>query len=151
MVDTISSSTANVGDTFEFKVDDNVVVNGYVVVARGAEGRGEVTSVDRAGGHGHSGNLGVKFDYVYAVDGEKIRLSSVKKNNKGSDNGGASSTATIASTLLLGPVGLFAHNWVRGKDVQLDPGKTYTTFVDDTVHIVSSQRATAAQSDGFAH
>lgn len=45
MVDTIDSGSANVGDTFEFKADDNVIVNGYVVVARGAEGRGEVVSV----------------------------------------------------------------------------------------------------------
>lgn len=151
MVDTISSGQANVGDTFEFKADDNVVVNGYVVIARGAEGRGEVTKVDRAGAHGHSGNLGVKFDYVYAVDGEKIRLSAVDKNNQGSQNKGASSTATIASTILLGPVGLFAHNFVHGKDVQLDPGKTFSAFVDSTVHVSSTQRAAAAQSDGFAH
>lgn len=151
MVDTIDSGNANVGDTFEFKADDNVVVNGYVVIARGAEGRGSVVSVDRAGGHGHQGNLGVKFDYVYAVDGEKIRLDSVKKNKSGESNSGASSTATIASTLLLGPVGLFAHNWVKGKNVTLDSSKTFSTFVQDTVHVVATQRATAAASDGFAH
>lgn len=151
MVDTIDSGSANAGDTFEFKADDNVVVNGYVVIARGAEGRGEVVSVERAGGHGHQGNLSVKFDYVYAVDGEKIRLDSVRKNKQGESNAGASSTATIASTLLLGPVGLFAHNWVKGKNVTLDSSKTFSAYVQDTVHVVSEQRATAAANDGFAH
>ena len=150
-VDTVDSGTANVGDTFEFKADDNVVVNGFVVIARGAAGHGTVTSVDRAGSHGHAGNLGIRLDYVYAVDGEKIRLDSVKKNKSGESNAGASSTTTIASTLLLGPVGLFAHNWVKGKNVVLDSGKTVTAFVQDTVHVVSNQRAAAAGNDGFAH
>jgi hypothetical protein len=150
MVDSIDSGSANVGDTFEFKADDNVVVNGYVVIARGAEGRGTVASVDRAGGHGHAGHLGLNFDYVYAVDGEKIRLDSVKKNKNGEGNAGASSTATIASTLLLGPIGLFAHNWVKGKNVTVDSSKTFTVFVSDTVHVVSTQRATASDN-GFAH
>lgn len=54
----------------------------------------------------------MKFDYVYAVDGEKLQLDSVKKSKSGQNNKGAASTATIASTILLGPVGLFAHNWV---------------------------------------
>lgn len=151
MVDTIDSGSANVGDTFEFKADDNVIVNGYVVVARGAEGRGEVVSVDRAGSHGHQGNLGVKFDYVYAVDGEKLQLDSVKKSKSGQNNKGAASTATIASTILLGPVGLFAHNWVKGKNVTLDSSKTFSTFVQNTVHVVVTQRATAAANGGFAH
>jgi hypothetical protein len=150
LVDSIDSGSANVGDTFEFKADDNVVVNGYVVVARGAEGRGTVSSVERAGGHGHAGNLGLKFDYVYAVDGEKIRLEGVKKNKNGEGNAGASSTATIAGTLLLGPIGLFAHNWVKGKNVTVDSSKVFTVFVSDTVHVVSNQRATASDN-GFAH
>lgn len=151
MTDTISSSQANVGDTFAFRADDNVVVNGFVVISRGAEGRGEVTSVDRAGSHGHAGKLGVRFDYIYAVDGEKIRLSTIDKQKSGQANRGASSTATIASTLLLGPVGLFAHNWVRGKNVQMDPTKPYTTFVDSTVHVTSNQRAVSQSDNGFAH
>lgn len=149
MVDTVDSGNANVGDTFQFKADDNVVVNGYIVIARGAPGHGTVTSVDRAGAHGHSGSLGIRLDYIYAVDGEKIRLDSTKKN--GQQNSGASSTATIASTLLLGPVGLFAHNWVHGKNVVLDPSKALSAFVSDTVHVVSTQKAAAGGNDGFAH
>lgn len=151
MVDSISSGNANVGDTFEFKADTDVVVNGYVVIARGAEGHGTVISVDRAGSHGHAGSLGVRFDYVYAVDGDKIRLTNTGKKNAGESAKGASSTATIASTLLLGPVGLFAHNWVKGKNVTLDGSKPLTTFVDDTVHVVSNQRAATTSADGYAH
>jgi hypothetical protein len=151
MVDTIDSGTANVGDTFEFKADDDVVINGYVVIARGAEGRGEVTKVDRAGTHGHPGSLGIQLDYIYAVDGEKIRLDTVSKTETGEDRKGASSTATIIGYATLGIGGLFAHNFVKGRNITLDSSKTYSAFVDNTVHIVSSQRGAAPADDGFAH
>ncbi|HET9029392.1 MAG TPA: hypothetical protein VFN49_04380 [Candidatus Aquilonibacter sp.] len=151
MVDTISSGTANVGDTFEFKADDNVVVNGWVVIARGAEGRGEITKVDHAGGNGHPGSLGLQLDYVYAVDGEKIRLSSDSKSNVGEQKKGGSSTATLVGYALMGPVGLFAHNWVKGREITIDSSKTYSAFVDSTVHVVSNQRGTANTTGGFAH
>lgn len=151
MVDTIDSGTANVGDTFEFKADDAVVVDGYVVIARGAEGRGEVTKVDRAGTHGHPGSLGIQLDYVYAVDGEKIRLSSDKKTAVGEQKKGAASTATIIGYATLGIGGLFAHNFVKGRNITLDPSKTFSAFVDDTVHVVSTQKASAPANDGFAH
>ena len=104
MVDTISSGTANPGDTFEFKADSNVVSDGYIVIARGAEGRGEVVSAERAAGNGHAGKLKLKFDYIYAVDGEKVGLSDVANTNAGQKTKGASSTATIAGYVLLGPL-----------------------------------------------
>lgn len=151
MVDTIDSGNANVGDTFEFKVDDNVVVNDYVVVARGAAGHGTVTSVDRAGSHGHAGGLGIRLDYVYAIDGEKIRLDSDNKKTVGEARKGASSTAAIIGFATLGVGGLFAHNFVKGRNITLDPSKTYSAFVSDTVHVVSDRRAAAAGNDGFAH
>lgn len=151
IVDKVDSGTANVGDTFEFKADDDVAVNGYVVIARGAEGRGEVTKVDRAGSHGHPGSLGIQLDYVYAVDGEKIRLDTVNKTETGEQKKGAASTATIIGYATLGIGGLFAHNFVKGRNITLDSSKTYSAFVDSTVHVVSDQRAAAASNDGFAH
>lgn len=151
MVDTIDSGNANVGDTFEFKADEDVVVNGYVVIARGAEGVGEVTKVDRAGTHGHPGSLGIQLDYIYAVDGEKIRLSTTNKTEVGEQRKGAASTATIIGYATLGIGGLFAHNFVKGRNITLDPSKTFSAFVSDTVHVVSNQRANAPATDGFAH
>lgn len=150
LIDSISSSNANVGDTFQFRADSDVVVNGWIVVAKGAPGQGEVISVDRAASHGHPGNLGLKFDYVYSVDGKKIRLSATNKKQEGDQRGGASSTATVTSTLLLGPVGLFAHNWVKGRDVTIDSSRTLDAFVDSTVHVAATTRGLDPNA-GYAH
>ncbi|MDQ6932996.1 MAG: hypothetical protein M3160_07450 [Candidatus Eremiobacteraeota bacterium] len=150
MVDSISSASATVGESFAFKADQEVVVNGWVVIAKDAPGQGEVVSVQRAGGHGHSGNLGVKFNYIYGVDGMKIRLSTNAKH-EGENRSGASSTATVASTILLGPIGLFAHNMVRGHEVVLDGSRTLDAFVDGTVHIAAKDHSLQDPNSGYAH
>jgi hypothetical protein len=145
----LDSGMANVGDTFAFTVDRDVVVNGWVVIPKGATGIGEVVSVDRAGGSGHPGSLGLKFDYVYAADGEKVLLGSAPTAEKGEASKGAASTATIVGYATLGLGGLFAHNFVKGHNLVLDSSRTFTTFVDHTVHVIATQRAEA--TDQIAH
>lgn len=110
---------------------------------------GDITKVDHAAGNGHPGALGLQFTYVYAADGEKIRLTATDSNRKGKQKKGASSTATILGYVLLGPLGLFAHNWVKGKEVTVNTNKPFTEFISDTVHIIATQRASSG--DGFAH
>ena len=53
----VSSHTAHEGDTFQIEVAKDVVVGGLIVVQANADGEGEITSVDHAGGNGHSGSL----------------------------------------------------------------------------------------------
>ena len=62
VADKISSANANVGDTFAIRVSENVVVNGWVAITKGATGQGKIVTVDRAGKHGHPGSLGVQMD-----------------------------------------------------------------------------------------
>ncbi|MHB8141344.1 MAG: hypothetical protein ACYDHD_08890 [Vulcanimicrobiaceae bacterium] len=58
------------------------------------------------------------------------------------------STATIVGYATLGLGGLFFHNWVKGRNVVIDPSKTFTTFVDRTVHVMATQ---LAPNDQYAH
>jgi hypothetical protein len=69
------------------------------------------------------------IDWVYAVDGGKIKLSETNHASESGDSKGASSTATIATYLLLGPLGLFAHNFVHGLDVTVTPKQSFVVFV----------------------
>lgn len=146
--DEISSSTAQVGDTISIIAAEDVVANGYIVVAKGAGGQAEIASVERAHGNGGSGKLGIKMDWITAVDGEKIRLTSTPKTASEQDRNGSSSTATILSYALLGPLGLFFHNFAHGKDVVLKPSKVLDSFTDSDVHVAAT---IPAQETGFAH
>lgn len=149
VVEPISSSNANVGDTFQIKTAKEVVIDGWIVIPKDSPGQGEVVSVDRAGSHGHPGKLGIQMDYVFSCDGGKIKLSNVSHATEGEGKHGAASTATVASYVLLGPLGFFAHNFVKGKDVTIDSSKTILLFVDSTVHVRAKQHPDP--NAGFDH
>ncbi len=150
LVDPLSSGSAHAGDVVAIAASDDLVVDGWIVVAKGALGQADVTTVEGAGGNGHSGALGLKFDWVYGTDGMKIKLADAASHAGEHDKKGASSTATIATYALLGPVGFFAHNFVKGKNATIEPTKALPCFVDTTVHINAKVQAHKA-ADGFAH
>lgn len=106
-------------------------------------------SAESAGGNGHPGKMQLQFEWVYGVDGLKIQLSDVPETQNGEGQKGGASTATIASYLVLGPLGLFAHNFVHGKDIIVKPDQKIQVYVAQTVHIAPKTRVTTA--DGFAH
>lgn len=149
LTEPLSSATANVGDQVSIVVKKEVDVNGWIVIPEGANGHATVTTADRAHGNGSGGKLALSMDWVTSADGGKIKLSQTNHASENGDQKGASSTATIATYVLLGPLGLFAHNFVRGKDVTIDTNKTFTVFVDQDVHVVATQHAT--QAPGFDH
>ncbi|MDH2908532.1 MAG: hypothetical protein PXZ07_00270 [Candidatus Eremiobacteraeota bacterium] len=148
VVGSVSSANAKVGDTFPIRVVHNVVVDSWIVIARGATGKGEVISVDRAGPHGHAGSLKVRTDWIYGVDGNKIQLTDQDRTAHGRSEKGKASTLTVVSAVFLGIPGLFAHNFVRGKDVTIDRNHTYHAFVDQSVYVAASHRRMTAS--GFA-
>jgi hypothetical protein len=137
LTEPLSSATASVDDQLAIIVRKPVVVNGLLFIPEGANGHATVTSVEHSGGNGSGGKLGITIDWVYAVDGGKIKLSQTNHASESGDTKGASSTATIATYLLLGPLGLFAHNFVHGKDVTIATKQNFVVFVDHDVHLVA--------------
>jgi hypothetical protein len=143
VADKISSANANVGDTFAIRASERVVVNGWVAIAKGAAGQGEILTVDRAGSHGHPGSLGVQMDWIYAADGRKVKLTNQQKTEAGQGEGGKSSTITLLSWVVLGWPGLFAHNFVKGRDITIDSTHPFKVYVDDSVYVVASAKSDA--------
>ena len=135
----LASNSATTGEVFGIHSAADVYSadGSRVIILKGAPGRGEVESVDAAGGNGHGGKVTLQFDWIVAADGSKIPLSNTPSSNEGGDNKGGASTATIATYLLLGPLGLFAHNFVRGRDAQIDTKTKLTGYVDHTVRVNS--------------
>jgi hypothetical protein len=142
----LNSSTASVDDQIAIVVRKPVVVNGLLFIAQGANGHATVTTAEHSGGNGSGGKLAMTIDWVYAVDGGKIKLSQTNHASETGDTKGASSTATIATYLLLGPLGLFAHNFVHGRDVTITPKQTFVVFVDHDVHLVAQRNVPLAES-----
>lgn len=127
LVRALSSGTAKAGQYFSFEAAEPVVVNGRIVIAKGALGSGHVVAVSKAQGKS-AGKMTLAFDSIRGVDGSRIPLTQ-DSSVKGNSEKGKASTATIAATLALGPIGLFAHNMVKGKDITVNPDRTLPAWV----------------------
>jgi hypothetical protein len=149
LVEPESSATAKEGDQIAIRVVKEVDVGGWLVIPADSPGHATVATVEQAGSNGHGGQLGITIDWVYGQDGGKIRLSATNHASENGQQTGAASTATILSYVLLGPLGLFAHNFVRGRNVTIDTKQIFSVFVDRDVHVVTTTEATNPNA-GFA-
>ncbi|MFY9740097.1 MAG: hypothetical protein WAK11_13765 [Candidatus Cybelea sp.] len=146
LAEPISSATANVNDQVAVIVKKQVVVDGWIVVPLGANGHATVTAVEHAASNGSGGKLSMSVDWVYSADGGMIQLSTTNHASESGDAKGAASTATLLSWVFLGPLGFFAHNFVRGRDVTIGTDKSFTVFVDHAVHVRAMQQTVEGQA-----
>lgn len=149
---TLSSATAEKGQTVDFTVSDDVKVGNLVVIAQGAPASGEITEAQPKRRMGRAGKLDFSIDRVKAVDGSWIPLRYSPEKRTGSSN--ATSTGIIAGGLVvaLGPVGalmLLRH----GKDVEVSRGTSYTVFTDQShalTQLPPTQNAMGGMNTGMA-
>ena len=127
LVNPISSGNATVGQRFRFEAAAPVVIADRVVIAKGAGGSGRVVNVRKAQGKS-AGELTLQFTNIHAADGSLVMLTE-HSSMKGNAEKGKASTATIAATIALGPLGLFAHNMVKGKDITVTTTQTFPAWV----------------------
>lgn len=127
--ETISSKTAHEDDPITFKVDEDVVVDGVVVIAKGAIIKGIVTNAKKSGYFGKGGELNVRVETTETVDKQKLRVRAAK-GKEGENKTGT----TIVLVVLLGPVGLLK----KGKNAEIKEGTKIKVFTDEekTVRIV---------------
>jgi|SRR5579875_401674 hypothetical protein len=147
LTEPLSSATAKEGDQIAIKVTKEVDVGGWVVIPAGAPGHATVVTAEQAGSNGHGGQLAIVIDWVYSEDGGRIKLSPTNHPSENGQQKGAASTATLLSWALLGPLGFFAHNFVRGRDVTIDTKKVFTVFVDHDVHVATTTKAESEYFD----
>lgn len=123
---TVSSATAQTGDTVELEVVDDVVVNGLLIIPRGSTAWATVTDAEHKRHLGRAGKLDINIDKVRLADGEKALLRAVKDAQGGSHTG-AMTGAIVATSLVLlpaAPLFLFMH----GKDITIPKGTAITAF-----------------------
>jgi hypothetical protein len=149
LMESLSSATAQVGQTIAFEVLDPIVVEGTVVVAEGAPAWATIIEAANKKSFGRAGKLSFRLDYVKAVDGSKIplRASSV---NKGQGRG-ATSTAIIAASALFflpaAPIGMM----VKGKNVDIPRGQHIQAFTDGDRWIETRQELSRNVAWGQVH
>jgi len=125
-VNALSSKTANDGDPVEFVLAQDLKVGDEVVIKEGAHATAMVTNAKKAGMMGKAGELNVQLNYIIAGE-THVRLRGVK-GREGENKTGA----TVALTVIFGPIGLIKH----GKNVEIPAGTPLTAYVDQDVWLL---------------
>ncbi len=122
----LSSKSASVGQRVSMKVDENVLVNGVLVIAKGTPVRAEVGESKGAGMFGKGGKLSLRIESTTAVDGQKVQLrgspSAAGKSRTGS---------MVAVTALVSPLGVF----IKGKNATYPTGTRLTVYTDEVLTV----------------
>ncbi|MCE5306168.1 MAG: hypothetical protein LLG20_00855 [Acidobacteriales bacterium] len=119
----VSSADAQVGETVDFDVVEDVLVNGVVVIQRNSRVLATVTEARPKGLMGKAGKLNMNIDHARSVLGEKIALRAVKEYKSG--DAGNAGAMDIAASIVTAPFFLF----MKGKDVTIPKGTEVTAYV----------------------
>lgn len=133
----LSSADAVTGQTVEFEVVDDVIVNGFIVIPHGATAWATVTDAEHKKRMGRAGKLDLNVDKVRLADGEKAMLRAVK-DAKGGGHTGAMVGAMVATSLVIWPAApLFLL--MHGKDVTIPKGTNINAFVQGDLTLDESK------------
>ena len=113
VVDTLSSNGSNAGQSFSVIVADPVVMQGWVLVQKGANGEGHVVAANPVGKGGKEASIAVQLDWVVSVSGEHVKLNAAK----GKD-----------TPLVFGVKGAYASSFEKGKDITFGPDLVFPGY-----------------------
>jgi TonB family protein len=137
LIRNVSSADAQVGDSVDFEVLEDVAVNGILVIPKGSVAAGTVTEVRSKRRMGRAGKLEIVLDYVRLADTNKAAIRAVKDAKGGSHVVGM--TAGIVATGLLffpvAPLFLLVH----GNDITVPKGAALAAYVNGDVRLESSK------------
>jgi hypothetical protein len=128
-VEDISSKTAEDGDPVNLVLDEDLKVGDVLVAKAGCKAVGEITNAKKAGMMGKAGELNLRLEHLTVGD-TRVRL----RGSKGKEGEGKVG-ATVALTVLFGPIGLIKH----GKNVEVKAGTPLAAFVDQDVQLGPAQ------------
>ncbi len=121
----INSKDAKPNDAVNFIVDEDVSVNGQVVVRKGTAAVGSVINAEKGGYMGKSGKLAIQVESTQTADGGRLKLRAAK-GNEGKDK----TTSTAALSLIISPLFLFK----KGGEAKIAAGTPVTVYVAEEKH-----------------
>jgi len=138
----ISSADAQVNDTVDFEVLEEVKVHDVIVIPRGGTAWATVTEAQPKRRMGRAGKLNINIDNVRLTSGEKVALRAVK-DVKGGGHQGAITGAIVATSIVFFPAApLFLL--VHGKDITIPKGTEITAYINGDIPLDPKKFVTQA-------
>lgn len=116
----ISSDEAKVDDTVLYRVVEDVMIDGRIVIPAGTTGKARVSEVTAAARLGKDGRIVLDFGRVASLDGTQIPVKVDEKATERNRSLEMAAGASMAGVILLGPVGLVSGYFIKGKDVSIE-------------------------------
>jgi hypothetical protein len=128
---TMSSADAQLNETVDFEVLEEVKIHDVIVISRGGTAWGTVTEAQPKRRMGRGGKLNINIDNVRLTSGEKVALRAIK-DVKGGGHQGAITGAIVATSIVFFPAApLFLL--VHGKDITIPKGTEITAYINGDI------------------
>ena len=125
----VYSQYVKIGDEVDYLVDEELIVDGKIIVPEGAIVIGKVVSAEHKRTMGRGGKIDISADSVKLFNSQSIPLRAFQKARGGGQGLDMSGEMLAAASLTLGvgaPFVLFKH----GKDIEIQQGSSFTAFVN---------------------
>jgi hypothetical protein len=142
---TISSATADEGQTVELSVTEPVKVGDVTVIPEGARVTGTVTEAQEKRRMGRAGKLDFSLDRVRAADGEWIPLRYTLNKKSGDSHAVRTGVITAGVAVVFWPAAP-VFLLMKGKDTAINKGVIFDAFTDQN-HVMVSSAASAAEKE----
>ncbi len=123
----LSSADAQVGQEVSFEVVEDVLIQGVVVIPKGATAWATITAAEHKRRLGRAGKLDLNLDKVRLSDGEKALIKATKDAQGGGHTGAMVGAMAATAIFTLGGSALFLL--MHGKDITIPKGTAVTAFV----------------------
>lgn len=139
---TMSSADAQLNETVDFEVLEEVKIHDVIVISRGGTAWGTVTEAQPKRRMGRGGKLNINIDNIRLASGEKVALRAIK-DVKGGGHQGAITGAIVATSIVFFPAApLFLL--VHGKDITIPKGTEITAYINGDIPLDPKKFATQA-------
>lgn len=125
----LSSATADEGQTVELSVTDAIQVDGKLVVAEGARATGTVVTAQEKRRMGRAGKLDFSVDRIRAVNGEWLPVRYTLTKKAGDSKAVSTGVITAGVAVAFWPAAPFVL-LRKGKDIDINKGVAFDVFVD---------------------
>ncbi len=130
----LNPRTVKKGQIIEFKVVNDVTVNGKIIIESGAIAKGTVLKSRTRGIFGRAAMLEIEINSVVSVDNQTIPLSSMPFKKEGDNKKATAWILFGISMIILWPL-IFVPFFIKGEDVEISSNTIYDASVLQTMKI----------------
>jgi hypothetical protein len=125
----VSSRTATAGEAIKMEALTDLVVDGRVIVRKGAPLSASLTAAKKSAKRGTGGRLTLHIADVQMANGQSLPLDTTQAESGGGPGSKTYKTLVFASVILISPAGITAALLLHGQEVVLPEGTEIAAHV----------------------